>query len=95
MCEIKCDGDSDSDNDSLALAVTCTLPCQRANVNTMLSDDFKKSAISKLEAASSGNFFRSNSPRLLPSFDRDPDGKRRADRVSCMCPPRPFADFLF
>ncbi|KAL7527620.1 hypothetical protein ACHAXR_005226 [Thalassiosira sp. AJA248-18] len=36
----------------------------------MLTDDFKKRAKAKLEAASAGKFFQSNSARLLPSFDR-------------------------
>lgn len=35
-----------------------------------VTDDFKKRAKAKLEAASAGKFFQSNSVRLLPSFDR-------------------------
>jgi len=36
----------------------------------MVTDDFKQRAKAKLEAASSGKFFQSNTARLLPSFDR-------------------------
>ena len=36
----------------------------------MLSEDFQKRAIAKLEAASAGKFFDSNNARLVPSFDR-------------------------
>ena len=45
-----------------------------------MSDEFKKRAKVKLEASSSGDFFKKNDARLLPSFDRgeaERDGKYR------------------
>lgn len=53
----------------------------------MATDDFNKRAKAKLEAASAGKFFQSNSARLLPSFDRgathaaadDAGGENNAD----------------
>lgn len=44
----------------------------------VLTEDFKKRAEAKLEVASAGEFFKSNSARLLPSFDRDDGSKEES-----------------
>lgn len=45
------------------------------------SDDFKDRANQVLEAASAGNFFQSNHPRLLPTFDRWNTNKKRKNII--------------